>query len=384
MPTLFKRSSLPLWAFVLIIVVGSLCILVTLAFVIRHFIVKKKAGQPSGDEFTAPTRMMTVRRGRVVPQSHYLSLTGSRFGLNELENDAATTRSKSPFEWLNRVNKRNGSGDLSQRGSIFGAPSINTNISTTTAEKGPADWTIHESEPSIPSPALHLALKGSPCPSPSPTNSPIHNTFQRPFRSGTPGSPFAYDHRLSMIEEASPHQSIISTRSRQRSMEVPAARLAGDGSNLLREPHRSSRLGSAHTQLPSPPSYEEHRSSSKHSKSPKSRHGFAQPVSISTNTNSWHDASQLNALPAVDELQQKEWLPQASPSLSGSPSNPPHSFSTTRQQQGQQQRNSSQLSTSSPAVDSRSSFPTRTTSLSKKGKVLRKKSLRNMEIVSKT
>ncbi|RMZ92209.1 hypothetical protein DV736_g513, partial [Chaetothyriales sp. CBS 134916] len=382
MSTLFERSSLPLWAFVVIIVVGSLCILVTLGFVIRYLVVKKKARQPSGDEFTAPTRMMTVRRGRVVPQSHYLSLTGSRFGLNELENDAATTRSKSPFEWWNRVNKRNGSEDLSQRGSIFGAPSINTNISTTTVEKGQPDWAVHEIEPAIPSPALHHPSKGTPSPSSSPSNSPIHSTFQRPFRSGTPGSPFVFDQRLSMIEEASPHQSIISTRSRQRSLEASIARSTGDSSHMWHEPQRSSRLGSAHAQLPSPP-YEEPRSSSKPSKSPKSRHLFTQPVSISTNTNSWHDASQLNALPAVDELQQKEWESRASASLSGSPS-PPHSSSTTPQQQGQQQRNSSQLITSSPVLNSRFSFPARTTSTSKKGKVLRKKSLKNMEIVSKT
>ncbi|KPI40339.1 uncharacterized protein AB675_7490 [Cyphellophora attinorum] len=65
-----------------------------------------------------PTRKMTVRRGRVVPASHYLSLTGSKFGLNQFVDDARTngTRSKSPFEWWNTIKEKRRShhDDLSQ------------------------------------------------------------------------------------------------------------------------------------------------------------------------------------------------------------------------------------------------------------------------------
>ncbi|RMZ82598.1 hypothetical protein DV738_g1576, partial [Chaetothyriales sp. CBS 135597] len=370
MSTLFKQSSVPLWAIIVLIVFGSLCVLVALALVIRYFVVKKRARQPAADEFTAPTRMMTVRRGRVVPQAHYLSLTGSRFGINELDNDVGTTRSKSPFEWWTRVNKRNGSEDSSQRGSIYGAPplSISTNMSTN-----------YDGEPAMPSPALLHPLRGPSSPVSSPSSSPIHTTFQRSHRSGTPGSPFMFDPRLSRIEEASPHQSVISSRSRQRSMEASAARLTGDSSDAWREPRRRSRLASVHTQIASSPPYEEASSLSKSNKYPISRQSYTQSPSLSTNINSWHDASQLNALPDVDELQTKEWASQPSRLLSPSPSFL-HPLSAT----AQQEITLNQLPAVSPPPDPRPSFPVRTSSVSKKGNVLRKKSLKNMQIVSKT
>ncbi|RMD44440.1 hypothetical protein DV735_g697, partial [Chaetothyriales sp. CBS 134920] len=366
MSTLFQRSSVPLWAIIVLIVFGSLCVLVTLAFVIRHLIVKKRARQPVADEFTAPTRMMTVRRGRVVPQSHYLSLTGSRFGVNELDNDVGTTRSKSPFEWWNRVNKRNGSEEdsSSQRGSVFGAPSISTNMSTN-----------YDGETAIPSPALLHPSRGPPSPSSSPASSPVYTTFPRAYRSGTPGSLFAFDHRLSMIAEASPHHSVISSQSRQRSAEASGARLTGDGSSIWREPRRSPRLASVHTQLVSLPPYEETSSSSKSNKYRKSGQSLTSPPS--TNINSWHDASQLNALPDVDELQTKEWPPQTSCLLSRSPSLL-HPSSPILEQE----MNSSQLPSALPTPDQRVGFPVRTSSTSKKGNVLRKKSLKNMQITN--
>lgn len=77
-----------------------------------------------------PERRVTVRRGRVVPSSRYLSLTGSRFGLNAFNLDVEDTtprsdrRSKSPFEWWNHVRNRSASQESHHSIIIAENPSV--------------------------------------------------------------------------------------------------------------------------------------------------------------------------------------------------------------------------------------------------------------------
>jgi hypothetical protein len=66
--------------------------------------------KPLPSPVLAPTRKVTIRRGRMVSSSRYLSLTGSKFGLGQFLNmeekdqekdqgDRSRSRSKSPFMW---------------------------------------------------------------------------------------------------------------------------------------------------------------------------------------------------------------------------------------------------------------------------------------------
>lgn len=219
MATLFSHSSLPLWVFIVVIVVGSLVVLGTIAFFIRLLVNRRRqAGflDTFGDE-NLPQRRVTVRRGRVVEQSKYLSLTGSKFGFNAFGsegNDGSTrdgARSKSPFEWWNNVRDRSQSRNSQmtqttvETSSIYGVPTSpnphrvyqrrDFNVSTSSfgsAMKDDASVSVIE-EPASPPPLVR--------------------NFSRSFSRQGYNSTFSPRiQTLSRIEESSPHNSMISER----------------------------------------------------------------------------------------------------------------------------------------------------------------------------
>lgn len=208
MKTVLGKLPFQLWVFIVIVVVGSICIIATIAIVVRCCILRKRAKKGLDKEF-GPTRKVTVRRGRVVPASHYLSLTGSRFGLNQFEdNDTVKTGRRSPFDFWTG-SRRQKSVDEMTDVSLYGpkSPSAATALysrtdysqSTHSLDKQTVATITEEEEPEEPSPTLK----------------PSRNTsFSRPF-ARTPTSPFPHSRNLSMIEESSPHNSMISTKSRQ-------------------------------------------------------------------------------------------------------------------------------------------------------------------------
>lgn len=156
-----------------------------------------------------------MRRGRVVEQSKYLSLTGSKFGLNAFGaegNDGRDgARSKSPFEWWANVKDRSHSRSshlnqtMTETSSMCSAPPSpglpriyqrrDFNISTSSfgsAVKDDASVTVTE-EPSSPPPLVR--------------------NFSRSFSRQGYNSTFSPRiQTLSRIEESSPHNSMISER----------------------------------------------------------------------------------------------------------------------------------------------------------------------------
>lgn len=223
MSSLLDNNILPLWVWIIIIVVGSLSVVGTAAFITRCVIVRRRQSafvDTFGDD-NLPQRRVTVRRGRVVPTSNYLSLTGSKFGLNAFLEEAdgnsrAGARSKSPFEWWSTLKERSGSrqsyatqftGDGS---SIFGLPTSpqppqrvyqkrdvqqsNASLSTDFKDEELTTTTV-------------LELESPPSP---PRRTP---NFSRSFSSQghRPDLSNRRQNKLSRIEEASPHTSMIST-----------------------------------------------------------------------------------------------------------------------------------------------------------------------------
>lgn len=220
MSSLLQQTKLPLWAWVLIIVAGSLVVLGTVALIVR-FVVKRqrKAGfvDTFGDE-NLPQRKVTVRRGRIVEQSKYLSLTGSKFGLNAFSaeeiDSRAGARSKSPFEWwstlIDRSQSRNSQVTqmtLTNDGSsIYGPP---------TSPRDPRVYSrrdFNHSSTSISSTVKEddFSVSGTETPA---LPSPVVKNFSRSFsRQGHYATYSSRQNTLSRIEESSPHTSMISAR----------------------------------------------------------------------------------------------------------------------------------------------------------------------------
>lgn len=107
MASLFAHSRLKLWMWIVIIAAGSMILLCLPVLgwwcCVRRQRAKKKS-LPS--PILAATRKVTIRRGRMVSSSRYLSLTGSKFGLGQFLNveekdqgERSRSRSKSPFTW---------------------------------------------------------------------------------------------------------------------------------------------------------------------------------------------------------------------------------------------------------------------------------------------
>jgi hypothetical protein len=255
MSTLLDRTSLPAWVFIIIIALGSLCIIATSAIIIRCCILRRNAKRNSVVD-AGPMRRMTVRRGRMVPASNYLSLTGSRFGLNQFdEAETLRSRSKSPFEWWSSIKERkshhdemsyieSGRGRPRSAGDIFSRKDFAQSTSSLASDKQ-VMTNIQEVEPSMPSPT---AL-------PSPTSTRT-NSFSRPFASRASSSPFVHSRGLSMIEEASPHNSIISVRSNTRRSGHLSGTNVVDGNLTRYEPRRpSSTSRTSSLSSPSTPSF---------------------------------------------------------------------------------------------------------------------------------
>ncbi|ETN41014.1 uncharacterized protein HMPREF1541_02947 [Cyphellophora europaea CBS 101466] len=218
MSTLLDKTSLPLWLWIVIIAVGSLCLIGGVGVIVVCMLRRRRSiGSSVAD---LPTRRVTVRRGRVVPASHYLSLTGSKFGLNAFEDDARTTRSKSPFEWWNTIKEKRAHPhdddsylEASPEGKSHSDGIYTRNeyarSQTSLNQEKDAIADVQEVEPAEPSPTLSRSAR--------------HTSFSRPFhpeQQEDPSSP-AWSHKphgrnLSMIKEASPHNSMISSRSLER------------------------------------------------------------------------------------------------------------------------------------------------------------------------
>ena len=227
MSTLFDNTSLPLWLWIVIIVVGSLCILGVTAVVVLCLVRRRRA---AGSVSDLPTRKMTVRRGRLVPTSNYLSLTGSKFGLNQFDEDARTggARSKSPFEWWNTVKEKRRShhDDLYSDGS----PESKAKLNSTQPRERPSPPVSPTTEKT----PTAIVQEVSTNPTPSPIERPARvASFSRPF------NPSLYEHsndssqsaskphnrNLSMIKEAnSPHNSVIAPRN---NLERRSSQLSG-------------------------------------------------------------------------------------------------------------------------------------------------------------
>ncbi|KAL2436346.1 hypothetical protein ABEF95_008717 [Exophiala dermatitidis] len=222
MPTLFDNTGLPLWVYIVLIVVGSVLLLVTVAILLRCWIVRRRPRPTRLDNLTTPTRRMTLRRGRLVPTSQHLSLTGSKFGVRQFgvltDNESTATGRRSPFEWWNTIMDRSPSRQDQMSQVETGSIGISTrpeSFATTTAgrRESLADTSARTpekgKEPIMTSWEVTLP---SPPPSPGPDGrKPIN--FSRSFSTRTPSSPLAQRSQLTLsrISERSPHNSMIST-----------------------------------------------------------------------------------------------------------------------------------------------------------------------------
>lgn len=220
MTTLFDNTGLPLWVYVVLIVVGSLLLLVIVAILLRWFYVRRRAKSPEYNGLTGATRRMTVRRGRMVPTSQHLSLTGSKFGMRQFgllaDNESTLTGRRSPFEWwstmVDRSHSRQDSVSQMEAGSIYTRPSSRattvmtrreymTATPTRTPEKT-KETAMRTTELTIPSPS----------PSPTPSSHRPSINFSRSFAQKVPSSPLTQrsQYTLSRIEESSPPTSMSS------------------------------------------------------------------------------------------------------------------------------------------------------------------------------
>lgn len=207
--SVLDNTSLPLWLWIVVFVVGSLCVVGAIGVVLICMLRRNKRGEQIED---APTRKMTVRRGRVVPASHYLSLTGSKFGLNQFDDDARANgaRSKSPFEWWNTIKEKRrshhgetlhfDSPESKARLRDISRPGSNTGLYE---EKEPVVREVHLEEPSPTPPTGRVPSFSRPLPAQPDDPSPI---WAQP----------SHRRDLSMIKEASPHVSMVSSRSLER------------------------------------------------------------------------------------------------------------------------------------------------------------------------
>lgn len=224
MTTLFDNTGLPLWVYILLIVVGSLLLLAAVAILLRRWYARRKPKQGYVGGLTGPTRQMTLRRGRLVPTSQHLSLTGSRFGVRQFgalaDNDSMITGRRSPFEWLNTIMDRSQSRQDQMSQVETGSISISTrptSRATTTAGRHdvlPATPTrTPEKSNEAVSSTWEVTLDSpSPSPSPSPHARKTIN-FSRSFIPRAPSSPITQrsQQTLSRISERSPQHSMIST-----------------------------------------------------------------------------------------------------------------------------------------------------------------------------
>lgn len=217
MTTLFDNTVLPLWVYVVLIVVVSLLLLVIAAILVRWCIVRRRAKSAEYNGLTGATRRMTVRRGRMVPTSQHLSLTGSKFGMRQFgllaDNESTHTGRRSPFEWwstmVDRSQSRQDSISQMEAGSVFTRPSSRATTIMTRREyytATPTRTPEKNKEPSLRTTELTIP---SPSPSPTPSTQRPSINFSRSFVQKVPSSPLTQrsQYTLSRIEESSPHTS---------------------------------------------------------------------------------------------------------------------------------------------------------------------------------
>ena len=225
MTTLFDNTGLPLWVYIVIIAVGSTVLLATVAVALRCWVLRRRAKKHQGsDGLTGgPMRRLTVRRGRVVPSSQHLSLTGSKFGVRQFgilaDNESTMTGRKSPFEWWNTIMDRSQSrqDQMSQveTGSIMTRPGSRAN--TVGGRREMLHGTPSQTPEKNKEPVTKTWELTIPSPTHSPTPSPLgpnrSTNFSRSFSNRAPSSPLTQRSQvtLSRISERSPHQSMIST-----------------------------------------------------------------------------------------------------------------------------------------------------------------------------
>ncbi|KAK5955352.1 hypothetical protein OHC33_004035 [Knufia fluminis] len=219
MSTLLDKTRLPLWVWIVIIVIGSLVVLATIGFTLRYWTVRRRQAafvDTFGDE-NLPQRRVTVRRGRVVESSKYLSLTGSKFGLNAFgpdDDSRAGARSKSPFEWWSTMKDRSQhrNSQITQMtttndtSSIYGMPSSpnahRVYQGHDSSHTNTSLYSIHKDD------EIAVSVTEEPA-SPSPTMKNFSRSFSR---QGNHPNISPRQPTLSRIEESSPHTSMIAER----------------------------------------------------------------------------------------------------------------------------------------------------------------------------
>ncbi|RVX67732.1 hypothetical protein B0A52_07855 [Exophiala mesophila] len=220
MTTTFLNTGLPLWLFILLIVVGSGILVATGVVFWRCWLHRRRARRADWDGFTGPTRRMTVRRGRMVPTSQHLSLTGSMFGTKQFgllaDNESTMAGRRSPSEWWNSVVDRSQSRQ-EQMSQVDGASIFTTRPSSRATSVGTRRDFRSATPTRTPEKAKDALTRvtelnfpsSSPSP-PSPSEMRPTINFSRSFVR-IPSSPLAQRSQnvLSLIEETSPHQSMI-------------------------------------------------------------------------------------------------------------------------------------------------------------------------------
>ena len=219
MSTLLNNTKLPIWVWIVVIIIGSVVVLGTFAFALRFWIVRRRQADfvdTFGND-NLPQRKVTVRRGRVVEQSKYLSLTGSKFGLNAFGPEDGDmrggARSKSPFEWWSTLKDRSQSRNsgitemtANDAHSIIGMPS------SPNAQRVYQRRDLNHSSISLASTNKEDEIIVSVVEEPTSPPALVRN-FSRSFsRQGNTAGFSPRQPTLSRIEEFSPHTSMISER----------------------------------------------------------------------------------------------------------------------------------------------------------------------------
>ena len=232
MATLLSHTALPLWAWIVIIASGSIILIamsVTVWWCCTRPNWRREATLPG--PVLAPTRKVTIRRGRLVDSSRRVSLTGSKFGVGQFktleEKDQEMARSRSPFMWwLSTIQDRS----QSRQSQISNQPQMDDVTTTMLRRPEPAFHDHHKHKESITSDcSLPSIINGkelaedarrynrphrSPTSPTSPRNSSGYVNFSRafsPLNQSTVMSP-STPKVLSQIIETSPRQSMVSKR----------------------------------------------------------------------------------------------------------------------------------------------------------------------------
>lgn len=218
MTTLLDKTGLPLWACIVLICVGSILVLATVGVLSRCWFVRRRAARRGEfDNLTGATRRVTLRRGRMVPTSQHLSLTGSKFGVRQFgvlaDNESTMTGRRSPFEWWNTMVERSQSrqDQMSQMetGSIISRPASRD---ASLAGRRDSLFATPTPPPQIKEPVTRTSEMTQLSPSPTSSFSSQKTiNFSRAFVR-TPTSPLSQrpQNTLSRISERSLHYSMIS------------------------------------------------------------------------------------------------------------------------------------------------------------------------------